>query len=342
AKFADALTHYHKAIELDPSNYQAIYRRATTYLAVGRAKPGLTDLDTVLAQKPDFSGARQQRANVLFKMGKLSEAAHDFQHLIDHAENSKQFADRLWLVEQSQQNTELARHSYEAQDCEHVLETASKLLVEQPWNSELYLMRGHCFEKMGKLKEAIVELRHASKHSTHNMQLLFEISELQYKRAQIRGALSTIRECLKIDPDHKKCYGSYKNLRKVVKSLDAIKSTIDAQAWPKCLSSGEKLLKSHENDVAVRVNVAKMMCQCNRENGNIGAAIGDCNSALEHDEDDVEAWILRAEAYLADEEHDLGWFFFIFFGVVQRNRVESVAVDRPCAVPYYSRLSSCS
>lgn len=82
AKFADALSHYHKAIELNPSNYQAIFRRATTYLAIGRPKPGLSDLDTVLEQKPDFTGARLQRASVLFKLGRLEASAIDYQYLV--------------------------------------------------------------------------------------------------------------------------------------------------------------------------------------------------------------------------------------------------------------------
>uniref|UniRef100_A0A1I7TKV4 TPR_REGION domain-containing protein n=1 Tax=Caenorhabditis tropicalis TaxID=1561998 RepID=A0A1I7TKV4_9PELO len=81
-KYNDALTHYHKAIEIEPSNYLALFRRATNYLVLGRTKPGLADLNTVLEQKPDFVVARQQRANVLTKMGKLVESADDYHYLI--------------------------------------------------------------------------------------------------------------------------------------------------------------------------------------------------------------------------------------------------------------------
>ena len=81
-QYTDALTHYHKAIELDPTNYQAIFRRATTYFTFGRTKPGLVDLNTVLEQKPDFAGARNQRANVLIKMGRLEDALADLRYLV--------------------------------------------------------------------------------------------------------------------------------------------------------------------------------------------------------------------------------------------------------------------
>ena len=41
--------------ELDPTNYMTFYRRATVYLAMGKSKSALPDLDVVLSLKPDFN-----------------------------------------------------------------------------------------------------------------------------------------------------------------------------------------------------------------------------------------------------------------------------------------------
>jgi len=41
--------------ELDPNNYMTFYRRATVYLAMGKSKSALPDLDVVLSLKPDFN-----------------------------------------------------------------------------------------------------------------------------------------------------------------------------------------------------------------------------------------------------------------------------------------------
>ncbi|XGW34788.1 hypothetical protein V3C99_018645, partial [Haemonchus contortus] len=54
-QFADALSHYHAAIDLDPLNYQTLYRRATVYLAMGKSKSALPDLDKVVELKGDFT-----------------------------------------------------------------------------------------------------------------------------------------------------------------------------------------------------------------------------------------------------------------------------------------------
>ena len=66
----------------DPSNYLSYFRRATVYLALGRSKAGLQDLDEVLTKKPDFIAARTQRASVLIKMGRLEEAYVDLEKVV--------------------------------------------------------------------------------------------------------------------------------------------------------------------------------------------------------------------------------------------------------------------
>ncbi|XP_045103074.1 dnaJ homolog subfamily C member 3-like isoform X2 [Portunus trituberculatus] len=77
----DALSHFHAAIDGDPSNYLSYYRRATVYLALGRSRTGLQDLDEVIRLKPDFTAARAQRGGVLVKLGRLEEAHIDLENV---------------------------------------------------------------------------------------------------------------------------------------------------------------------------------------------------------------------------------------------------------------------
>lgn len=53
-QLADALTHYHAAVDLDPDNYLTYFKRATVYLAIGKSKSALPDLERVLELRPDF------------------------------------------------------------------------------------------------------------------------------------------------------------------------------------------------------------------------------------------------------------------------------------------------
>ena len=42
-------------IEGDPMNYMTYFRRAAVYLALGRSKSALPDLDQVIELRPDFT-----------------------------------------------------------------------------------------------------------------------------------------------------------------------------------------------------------------------------------------------------------------------------------------------
>ncbi|KAF4070222.1 hypothetical protein AMELA_G00289130 [Ameiurus melas] len=54
-QLADALSHLHAAVDGDPKNYLAYYRRSTVYLATGKSKSALADLCKVLDLKSDFT-----------------------------------------------------------------------------------------------------------------------------------------------------------------------------------------------------------------------------------------------------------------------------------------------
>ncbi|EHA97964.1 DnaJ-like protein subfamily C member 3 [Heterocephalus glaber] len=75
---ADTLSQFHAAVNGDPDNYIAYYRRATVFLAMGKSKAALPDLTKVIGLKIDFTAARLQSGHLLLKQGKLDEAEDDF------------------------------------------------------------------------------------------------------------------------------------------------------------------------------------------------------------------------------------------------------------------------
>ncbi len=68
--------------DADPNNYMSYYRRGTVFLAMGRFKSALSDLNKVIELKPDFSAARLQRANVLTKQGSFEQAINDYEMIV--------------------------------------------------------------------------------------------------------------------------------------------------------------------------------------------------------------------------------------------------------------------
>ncbi|CAF88091.1 unnamed protein product, partial [Tetraodon nigroviridis] len=81
-QLADALSHFHAAVDGDPKNYMAYYSRATVFLAMGKSKSALPDLSKVIQLKPDFTSAQLQRGNLLLKQGRLDEAESDYKKVV--------------------------------------------------------------------------------------------------------------------------------------------------------------------------------------------------------------------------------------------------------------------
>lgn len=49
--------------EGDPKNYLTYYKRGTVYLALGKSKSAIADLDKVLEYKPDFLAVSMNLVN---------------------------------------------------------------------------------------------------------------------------------------------------------------------------------------------------------------------------------------------------------------------------------------
>uniref|UniRef100_A0A8C7YP94 DnaJ (Hsp40) homolog, subfamily C, member 3b n=1 Tax=Oryzias sinensis TaxID=183150 RepID=A0A8C7YP94_9TELE len=81
-QLAEALSHYHSAVEGDSENYLTYYKRAAVFLALGKSKSALPDLTRAIELKPDFLAARLQRGNILLKQGNTEEARADFESVI--------------------------------------------------------------------------------------------------------------------------------------------------------------------------------------------------------------------------------------------------------------------
>lgn len=68
--------------EGDPNNYLTYFKRGTVYLALGKAKNALSDLDKVLELKPDFTAARLSRGSVHLKQANFDLAQLDFYNVV--------------------------------------------------------------------------------------------------------------------------------------------------------------------------------------------------------------------------------------------------------------------
>lgn len=114
-----------------------------------------------------------------------------------------------------------------------------------------------------------------------------------------------IRECLKLDPDHKQCFPFYKKIRKMKKLLQDAETALEEKDYDTCIDSARRALVQESNEPKVQFMAYHCLCRCYRDNSEATQAINNCQEALSIRR---EPGVLcdSAEAYLAAEMFDDG------------------------------------
>uniref|UniRef100_A0A1I7XUX8 J domain-containing protein n=1 Tax=Heterorhabditis bacteriophora TaxID=37862 RepID=A0A1I7XUX8_HETBA len=273
AQFADALTHYHAAIELDPTNYQTLYRRATVYLAMGKSKAAIPDLDRVVELKHDFTAARVQRGNVLLKQGDIDGAENDFNAVLSVEPSNSEVMAKIDLIADLRQYVHQAKMFYQHSDLKSAEYYLNKALEQMVWDASLYRMRAKCLEARGEVRKAIADMRTLTKLVADSTDAFLEISQMYYGIGDVEESLSQIRECLKLNPDHKECFPFYKRVKKLAKMREAIADFSQREQWTSCLEKGQQILKFEKDVVNIQLDVFRQTCKCNKEVSNLSTTI---------------------------------------------------------------------
>lgn len=303
-QLADALSQYHAAAELDPTNYMTFYRRATVYLAMGRSKSALPDLDVVLTLKPDFNAARVQRANVKLKQGKLDEARVDYEEVLRRDSRNADARDHLSQLQPIKESIVQARVLIDRHEYKHAAEMLAQPIERCPWDPELLELRAECYIGMGELPKAVHDLRPTTKLRNDNTAAHLKISKLWYRMGDAEESLTEIRECLKLDADHKSCHDHYKKVKKLAQLLKGVNDLIGESRWDDCITKVAQVRKVESAEPRFINIVNGHLCHCHAEAKHIDDAFSSCNTVLAAEPENADALCDRAETYINNEQYE--------------------------------------
>uniref|UniRef100_A0A0S7F1I3 DNJC3 n=1 Tax=Poeciliopsis prolifica TaxID=188132 RepID=A0A0S7F1I3_9TELE len=140
-QLAEALSHYHSAVEGDSENYLTYYKRAAVFLAMGRSKSALPDLTRAIQLKPDFLPARLQRGNILLKQGSSQEAREDFRMVLQRSADHKEAQEQLMKVSDLEDFQEEAQSAYHQGDYSGTISALDRV-IEVRWTASFVEL--HC------------------------------------------------------------------------------------------------------------------------------------------------------------------------------------------------------
>uniref|UniRef100_A0A674GV20 DnaJ homolog subfamily C member 3 n=1 Tax=Taeniopygia guttata TaxID=59729 RepID=A0A674GV20_TAEGU len=205
-QLADALSHFHAAIEGDSENYIAYYRRATVYLAMGKSKAAIRDLSKVVELKQDFTSARLQRGQLLLKQGKFDEAEDDFKNVLKSNPSNneeKEAQTQLTKSDELQRLHSQALSAYQQEDYGAAISLLDEILAVCVWDAELRELRAECYIKEGEPSKAISDLKAAAKLKNDNTEAFYKISKIYYQLGdhEYEDAISKYESVMKTEPE---------------------------------------------------------------------------------------------------------------------------------------------
>ncbi|XP_051565825.1 dnaJ homolog subfamily C member 3-like isoform X1 [Myxocyprinus asiaticus] len=306
-QMADALSHFHAAVDGDPQNYMAYYRRATVYLAMGKSKSALPDLSKVIELKPDFTSVRLQRGSLLLKHGKLDEAESDFKKVLTSTPSSREEQEAQSQLKKSDEIQRLvaqAQNDFNRKDYGSATSHLDIIIETCVWDVDSREMRAECFIQLGEMGKAISDLKAASKLRSDNTQAFYKLSTIYYNLGDHEMSLNEVRECLKLDPDHKQCFSHYKQVKKLNKQIQAAEELIQQEKYSDAVSKYESVMKTEPNVPQFILDAKERICHCLSKDQQTTKAISVCSEVLNSDAQNVNALKDRAEAFLQDQQYE--------------------------------------
>jgi DnaJ homolog subfamily C member 3 len=90
------------------------------------------------------------------------------------------------------------------------------------------------------------------------------MAKLFYDVGHAADALKEVRECLKLDPEHKLCFPFYKMVKKVNKFIGDAQTQQENKDFDGCIASAEKILKNEKEVQMIIFRGNQLLCSCSR------------------------------------------------------------------------------
>lgn len=289
--------------EGDPGNYLTYFKRGTVYLALGKAKFAINDFSKVLELRPDFTAARIQKGTVHLKLGEYDDAQREFYEVLLADPNNAEVRYQYGRIEPARDQYNLIQDLIAHEDYATVVNLLTQMLELSPWSAEFRETRANAYLRTGDTLSAVSDMRSVNRLTQDSTEGYFKLASLLYSIGHAADALKEIRECLKLDPEHKDCFPLYKKIKKIDKFITEAQDLSEAKRYEECVQTASKVLK-HEKDVQMIIFEAKrLMCGCSSKNEDHTDAIKYCREALEIYKD-PQVLCDRAESYLGTDMFD--------------------------------------
>lgn len=244
---SDALVYYDAAVARDPSNYLTLFKRATTYLSLGRTNQATDDFNKVLSLKPGFEGAHVQLAKIKSKTADWDGARE--QYILAKKDAA---SPELAALDEAQGAARLAELAEKSGDWEACVGHAGEAIMTANRAISLREMRSRCRFQRGEVEEGMSDLHHVLQMRPGDISPHIKISAITfYGLGDLQNGMAQTRKCLHSDPDSKPCRKLLKQQKVIDKTLVRVTKAFDKNQP----MTGVKLLIDSADDTGLITDI---------------------------------------------------------------------------------------
>ncbi len=249
--YAGAIECYTATIEADPGHAgRGHYARGQARALLKKHEGAVEDFSAAIAKHGNWAAAYHYRANSLFELTRLAEAARDYERSIELQKNN-------WSAWMQRARVSEAMGDYDAAE-----KVYSQLIEANPKYTSAYIGRGRCRALLGKRTDAEFDFGRAIREAPDDPTPLCQRARIHMLFHDFKRALEDCDAARKIDPKHyypyfirglvKYNYGKFRparaDMRKAIKKMEAMGQEPDYLHLYLCLV--QRRIGKHEEALA--------------------------------------------------------------------------------------------
>jgi tetratricopeptide (TPR) repeat protein len=188
-KTAEAITQFHRAIEIKPDYEEAYYNLANALVRQGKLDEAIDQYKKALEINPDFVAAHNNLGTALLNKGQLEQASEHYRKALDQDPANAETHNNLGYLLTKQGRTTEAIEEYR------------KAIELNPDRAEFYSNLGNLLVTQERTTEAVEQLQKAVELEPENAKVRYNLANMLFTQGQWRGAVENYQQALKQMPD---------------------------------------------------------------------------------------------------------------------------------------------
>jgi DnaJ family protein C protein 7 len=303
-EYIKAIENYSKAINLNPIEPSYYANRAACYLGLNKFNKYIEDCNETLNIEANHTKAMRRKGRSQYCLGDFHEAKESFNKAIEIDPNDSTLKDELNEVLRVESLNKQATDYLASDKLTDALSEIKQMLRICPNFAEAKIKYIEVLARMGETQSAIQRSNEYLSELSTNTDYLYVRGLALYYEGSPENAKKTWKEALRLDPDNIKCREALRRMNRQEEAKEKGNAAFKA-------GNHEDAVKFYTEGIEQDIKNKNLVSQlfANRAAAkmklkNYKEALGDCDQAIQFNENYAKAYLRRGEIRMELEEFE--------------------------------------